>query len=140
MLEDDEKTCSILNEVNSWGNTLLYFRGVVIPPLGDYILYETLNKSSGSISGYIINQTDKGIGIIPLDDFAADPMLDDVVFIPQEKVKEVIIRTGIFSSVKKISIVTSKSQAISFKIDNKVILSEVYKRNINAFLAKYEKK
>lgn len=139
MLEDDKKTCEILNEVNSWGDTLLYFRGVVIPIFEDYILYETLNKIIAKISGYIIYQTEKGIGIIPLDNFSAEPILDDVVFIPQEKVKEVIIRTGIFSSNKKIIITTSKRQAISFKVDNSVILNETYEKNINLFIAKYKK-
>lgn len=99
--------------------------------------------------GFLIMQTDEGIGLIPLvrngiawvNAYAKmQPYVNNYVFIRNEDIKEVRIRSANFGAAKKITFVLNnkdKIQVLSFKRDRYLSFQ---KECIEKFCARYTKK
>ena len=133
----DEKIINSLRQANLLMENNNYFIGVIIPSKGKQILFGSLSYFSKEFNGYIINQTESGIGIIPLSNVTGQPMIDMAYFLPQNNIVNVSIKKGSLLFYKKITITDINNQIISFNVQKKVLTVKKHKENLEKFLLKY---
>ncbi len=138
IIMNDEKIISALQEANLLSNNNDYFIGTIMPNAKDQIMFGIFSNFVKEFSGYIINQVDTGIGIIPLSNMTGKPMVNNAYFLPQNNIKKVNIEKGGLFFYKKISIIDLNNQAITFKVTKNILPIKKYKENLERFIAKYQ--
>lgn len=140
MILNDEKVLEILGQANLLKNTNYYFSGTVMPTPAQYALLGVFSNLLKEVSGYIINYTEEGIGIIPINNMSGKPMVDNAYFLPNSSIQKIEISKGGLFFYKKITIVDNNNQSISFKVVKNVIPMKKYKENLEAFIQAYSNK
>ncbi|MEE3342583.1 MAG: hypothetical protein VZS44_00650 [Bacilli bacterium] len=140
MILNDEKVLEVIGQANLLKNTNYYFSGTVMPTPAQYALLGVFSNLLKEVSGYIINYTEEGIGIIPINNMSGKPMIDNAYFIPNSSIQKVEINKGGLFFYKKITIVDNNNQSISFKVVKNVLPMKKYKENLEAFIQAYSNK
>ena len=140
MILNDEKVLEILGQANLLKNTNYYFSVTVMPTPAQYALLGVFSNLLKEVSGYIINYTEEGIGIIPINNMSGKPMVDNAYFLPNSSIQKIEISKGGLFFYKKITIVDNNNQSISFKVVKNVIPMKKYKENLEAFIQAYSNK
>ena len=140
MILNDEKVLEILGQANLLKNTNYYFSGTVMPTPAQYALLGVFSNLLKEVSGYIINYTEEGIGIIPINNMSGKPMVDNAYFLPNSSIQKIEISKGGLFFYKKITIVDNNNQSISFKVVKNVLPMKKYKENLETFIQAYSNK
>lgn len=135
----DEKIINYLKEANLFMNYNEYFMGVVVPTIGNQVLFGAFASCFREFSGYIINQTENGIGIIPLSNSTGKPMINLAMFIYQNQLSSITIENAGLFFYKKITIKDINNQCISFKTVKNVLLVKQHKNNLQNFINRYQR-
>ena len=138
MIMTDEKVINYLKEANLLGNNNEYFMGAILPNLKNQAMFGYFAGLFQDFSGYIINQTESGIGIIPLNNISGKPMINNACFLPQSNIMNVNIQKGGLFFYKKISITDTNNQTITFKVVKKVLTIKKHKENLRNFIMRYQ--
>lgn len=138
MILTDEAVLNLLNSNNLLKNENYYFSGIAMPEVNDQIVFGVFSHFIKEFSGYIINYTVDGIGIIPLSTGTSQPMTNLACFIDRSNIKSVKFESAGLFFYKKITITTVNNEIIYFKTPKNVLVMKKYKQNINKFISDFE--
>lgn len=133
---NDENIINLLRQVNLLGYNNYYFVGKVVPSVGNQILFGVFSQFIKDFSGYIINQNENGIGLIPVNNMTGKPMLDLVYFLPKNNIAKVEVK-NCFIFYKKITIIDMQGQSICFNVARKEFGIKMHRPNVDFFLSIY---
>lgn len=119
------------------GNQNYYFNGFVLPSAGQYALLGTFAGVLNSFSGYLINITERGLGILPIASSNGDFVYEKAVILPYQYIARVEATNGGLFAYKNISIITVNNEKISFKVTKRVLPNPNHMNNVNYFLRMY---
>jgi len=122
--------------------------GIFASTVADIVMNELDEKINelNKYSGYLVNQTENGIGIIPMNGGFNSPkgmnvFMDKFVFIPNQNIEQIIVKNYSFGN-KKLQLVKIKGsnkfsfQMIAFVKEKLLPYQEVC---FSRFMAKYKK-
>ena len=138
MILNEKNMLEGLKNSNLIGQENIFFSCFVLPTVGQYAILGPFAGALQQFSGYIINKTESGIGILPIYSLSAKFAYDKAIFIPNDSISQVIIKKGGLFSYKNITIVCNNNEAISFKIAKNVLSSKSHKQNIEKFISLYQ--
>lgn len=139
MFLNDEKIMNALGEVGFIRNNNCYFLGQVVPGLGSQVAFGIFASFARDFSGYIINQTEEGIGVIPISNATGKPLVNVAYFLPQNNIINVVIENGGLFYYKKITITDSNNKNLIFKVVKNVMTIKKHKGNVKNFISMYQK-
>lgn len=132
---NDEKIINAFKQANFWGNNNLYFSGAILPTIGDYLAFGVF--ANMNLSYIAINKNENGIGIIPIDQISNKLLIDKILIITNENIKNVSLNNAGFLWYKEISIISKNNELIKFKVQKKVLTIKKHKDNLQNFINLY---
>lgn len=138
MILNDKNVLEVLQQTNLLRNNNYYFSSTIMPSIGNLIMLGHLATFVKDFSGYLINYTEEGIGIIPLNNMTGNPMTDLAYFIEKSNIKSVNIENGGLFFYKKITITDINNESIIFKVVKNVLPMKKYKENLEHFISDYQ--
>lgn len=135
----DQYVITQLTQSGLWGTQNLYFLAQVVKPAWQFAL-ESVNTVATLLAKNtyaIINQTEQGIGILPLTIGISDitPMPHMGTFIPQQQITGVTIKKSFFS--QKLILQSSTGNPSTFIVESKNKRITQHQQNYANFLAMY---
>lgn len=118
-----------------WGNQNYYFNGFILPSVGQFAVLGTFAGVLNSFSGYLINVTEAGIGILPISSGSGNFVIERAVMLPYQYIARVEAKNGGMFAYKNIDIITVNNEKISFKVTKKVLTNPDHLNNVNYFLS-----
>lgn len=137
MILNRENVYNGLNNARLLGNQNYYFSSYVMPSAGQFAILGTFAGVLNSFSGYVINVTERGIGILPLSSKDGNFVMERAVMIPYQYIARVEAKSGGLFAYKNIDIITMNNEKISFKVTKKVVTNPDHLNNVNYFLGMY---
>ena len=138
MVLNDNNVVNALKEANLLKEKNYYFSSVIMTTLKEQILYGQLSRLIQDFSGYIINYTSEGVGVLPLSIASNKPLTKFACFIEKSNIQKVEISKGGLFFYKKITIVTCDNEVISFKVVKNVLPLKKHKENLQRFVDDYQ--
>lgn len=138
-----EKIENIFKDINCYGEYNYCFSCSTIQNTQFGLLGVLIsNKINKNIMGYLLNQTDKGIALIPIvkDTLTKNKLdIDNFTFIKQEDIKTVKFKNENFV-YKNIIIILKDNKKIKMQTLKKNKNIEYHEQNLNKFIKFYEEK
>ena len=136
MILNQENILKGLEEAHLLRNENHYFTSYVTPSVGQVAVLGVFANLLNTFSGYVINVTEDGLGILPINNQTGKFAIEHGVMMPFESVTKVEAKKGFFA-YKKINIVFNNNEGISFKVVKRVLPNPNHLENVNYFLNKF---
>lgn len=130
-----EKIMTSLQTAGLLGNQNYFFNSFVLPSAGQFAVLGTFAGVLNQFSGYIINVTERGIGILPIASSTGKYVFERAVMLPYQYIARVEAKNGGMFAYKNIDIITVNNEKISFKVTKKVLPNPDHLNNVNYFLS-----
>lgn len=130
-----EKIMTNLQTAGLLGNQNYFFNSFVLPSAGQFAVLGTFAGVLNQFSGYIINVTERGIGILPIASSTGKYVFERAVMLPYQYIARVEAKNGGMFAYKNIDIITVNNEKISFKVTKKVLPNPDHLNNVNYFLS-----
>lgn len=135
---NDEKIIEYLKECGLYYENNLYFIGKAVTTVVEFQVGDSAMHSN-QYSDYIINQTEMGIGIIPVDKITKNVMYKMGVLLPPSQMNSVAIeKVGLFTKFK-ITITNILGQKLILICKPKNSSIKKHNQNLALFLQMYRK-
>ncbi len=132
---NDGKIEKAFRDANFWGNDNIYFLGMILPTATQHLLLGVF--ANAKLKSMLINKMEKGIGIIPLNQFSGRPEPDKIQFISDDNIESVTFKSGGLFWYKKIMITLKTSEKIAFKVTKRNMAIKKHRENVNRFINLY---
>lgn len=137
MVVNRENVFNGLQAAGLLGNQNYYFNGFVLPTIGQYAILGVFAGVLNSFSGYLINVTERGVGILPIASSNGRFVTERAVMLPYQYIARVEAKNGGLFAYKNIDIITVNNEKISFKVTKKVLPNPDHLNNVNYFLSMF---
>ncbi|MFB7303836.1 hypothetical protein [Heyndrickxia sporothermodurans] len=104
--------------------------GVIMPSTLDYVLYGAGSVLSTKFN--VLNYSDKGLVIIPIDNLTGKIVQNAHVFIPKDQITNIELKSKLASYKVKFDTVNGST---SFKVNKLMIGAGWHKKNLQSFLS-----
>lgn len=136
-----EKQEELFKKVNGYGtfNYCFACSNIMSYSFGAIGAYLTIKKHK-KVVGYLLNQTNLGIGLIPLISTSLNKNeadIDNYIFIPQNKIKEVKIKNDQIN-FKKITIILKDKTKYKMRTVTKILKQSFHNENLQKFMEMYK--
>ncbi len=137
MVLNKENITNGLREANLLRNENYYFTSFVLPTMEQYVILGVFAGVLNDFSGYVINTTEEGIGVLPISSMSGKFAIERAVMLPYQIIMKVEVKSGGLFGYKKINIVLNNYESISFKVTKRVLTNPNHLDNVNYFLSRF---
>ena len=126
-----------MRDANLLRNENYYFTSFIQPTLGQYAILGAFAGMLNDFSGYVINVTEDGLGVLPINSKNGKFDIERAIMLPYQNIIKVDVKNGGLFAYKKINIILNNNESISFKVTKKVLTNPDHFNNVNYFLNKF---
>jgi len=131
-----DKIIEWLKEANLLRNDNYFFTASTLKIPEEYVLYRPfiINEKDEEFFTYVINYTEEGLGILPLE---SGIKYNLATFVPFENITKVDIKKELFYT--KVYIIIDSNKILSLRVNKKDVYLKEHKNNFQKFLKDYLK-